>query len=93
MHLCIVSLVNFKTKKSSREYHSSDRTFCNLLYHFFLFGSDKMITPAMIPTNPARSIPEKATCIKSTDIAVAVSGSTDANRLALEPPIRRTPSI
>ena len=52
-----------------------------------------MITPAMIPTNPARSIPENATCIKITDIAVAVNGSTDASRLALEPPISRTPSI
>lgn len=64
-----------------------------LLYHFFFFGSDNIITPAMIPTNPARSIPEKATCMKITDIAVAVNGSTDASRLALDPPISRTPSI
>lgn len=63
------------------------------MIRIFYLRIDKISTATIMQRIPKKSGSVNGSCIISTVAAVAVTGSTDAKRLALDAPIIRTPSI
>ena len=76
-----------------KSYHKHNFRYDHVEHFSAFLGRNTITTAPIILTNPSKSITENAALINNADAIVAANSSTDANRIALDPPIRRTPSM